>query len=85
VNTLELKTDQKKARLASLDELVRNVLPGFISPVPCKPTLRKWFDSAKIPRLKTGLTARRGGGEVFFSVAHVERFFQARTLPPISK
>jgi hypothetical protein len=79
---IELKTEQKKARLASLDELVRNVLPGFISPVPCKPTLRKWFDTARIPRLKTGLNAKRGGGECYFSVVHVERFFQSRTIPP---
>lgn len=71
-----------KARLATLEQLCANVLPAFIDPVPCKATLRAWFDTAKIPRLKTNATAKRGGGNVYFSVPHVEKFFAQRILPP---
>lgn len=78
----ESKTGQKRARLATLTQLSENLLPSFLDPVPCRATLRAWFDAAKIPRLKTGLNAKRGGGEIFYSVPHVEKFFTSRTVPP---
>jgi hypothetical protein len=68
-------------RLASLDELIKNTLPVFIVPVPSRETVRAWLDDAKIPRLKSNPTAIRGGGPVYYSVAAVEKYFRARTLP----
>lgn len=69
------------ARLATLDQLIATVIPLFLSPVPCKATLSNWFDEAKIPRFKSNPLAKRGGGFVYYSVAHVEKFLRNRTLP----
>jgi hypothetical protein len=69
------------ARLATIDQLIENILPNFISPVPCRETLRDWFDDAKVSRFKANPLAERGGGPVWYSVADVEKFFRNRTLP----
>lgn len=68
------------ARLASLDELIENFLPAHIAPVPSRSTLRSWLDAAKIPRFKPNPVAKRGGGQCFYSVPHVERYFKTRLL-----
>ena len=75
------KTPKASARLSTLDELIENTLPNFITPIPSKDTLRTWFDGANIPRFKSNPTARRGGGRVFYSVSAVENFLRNRTLP----
>lgn len=67
------------ARLATLTQLCAVTIPAFLDPVPSRETLRTWFDEAKIPRFKSNPTARRGGGQVYYSVPHVEKLF--RTLP----
>lgn len=79
-NMNESKAKTTAARLASLDELIENILPNFISPVPQPDTIRSWFDAAKIPRFKANPTAKRGGGRVFYSVSAVEKFLGQRTL-----
>lgn len=71
----------KTARLETLDGLLKNVIPIFISPVPSAATVRSWLDSAKIPRFKSNPIAKRGGGTVYYSVAAVEKFLRGRTLP----
>ena len=69
------------ARLATLDQLLQTLIPAYLAPVPTHETLRDWFDTARIPRFKANPAAKRGGGPVFYSVAAVEKFLQARTLP----
>lgn len=69
------------ARVASLAEIRNTVVSAFMQPVPSVETLRDWFDAARIPRFKSNPTAKRGGGPVFYSVAHVEKFLRARLLP----
>jgi hypothetical protein len=69
------------ARLASLEQLVKTLIPAYLTPTPSHETLREWFDAARIPRFKANPAARRGGGPVFYSVAAVEKFLQKRTLP----
>jgi hypothetical protein len=69
------------ARLATLDQLVKTLIPAYLTPIPSHETLREWFDTARIPRFKANPAARRGGGPVFYSVAAVEKFLQTRTLP----
>jgi hypothetical protein len=69
------------ARLASLDGLMKTVIPAFLDPMPSRDTLRDWFDTARIPRFISNPAARRGGGTVFYSVSAVEKFLQSRTLP----
>lgn len=68
------------ARLANIDELVENILPNFIKPIPSHETLRAWFDQAHIPRFKSNPMAKRGGGAVYYSVAAVEKFLRTHTL-----
>ncbi len=70
------------ARLATLDQLQREILPNFLDPVPSRDALRALFDRARVPRFKTNPLAKRGGGFVFYSVAAVEKLFRAQTLPP---
>jgi len=70
----------QNVRLATMGELRENILPNFIAPLPSVDTLRAWFDEAKIPRMKSNPSARRGGGKVYFSVAAVEKFFRSRQL-----
>ena len=73
----------QQARLATLEQLRQTTLAVFLNPVPGPETLRAWFDSANIPRFKSNPTAKRGGGPVFYSVAHVEKYFRSRTLPTV--
>ncbi len=69
------------ARLATLPQLEKTVLPNFIDPIPTRETLRDWFDAAGIPRFKPNPTAKRGGGACYYSVSAVEKFFRGRTIP----
>ena len=69
------------ARLATLEQLLKTLIPAHLDPVPSSETLRDWFDTARIPRFKSNPAAKRGGGPVFYSVAAVEKFLQTRTLP----
>jgi hypothetical protein len=69
------------ARMATLDQLIKTLIPAFLTPTPSHETLREWFDNARIPRFKANPAARRGGGPVYYSVSAVEKFFETRTLP----
>jgi hypothetical protein len=72
-----------RARLATMDELLKTTIPLFLAPVPSRETLRAWFDRAKVPRFKANPTARRGGGRVFYSVAAVEKLLRERMQPMV--
>jgi hypothetical protein len=76
----ESKLKVTAARLATIDELVENILPNFITPIPSRETLRDWFDHAHVPRFKSNPMAKRGGGAVYYSVAAVEKFLRTHTL-----
>jgi hypothetical protein len=76
-------TEVSQVRLATLDQLIQTIIPLFISPVPCRETLRDWFDEAHIPRFKANPAAKRGGGPCFYSVPAVEKFFRSRTIARI--
>ena len=62
------KTFNANARLATLDGLLETVIPAFLNPPPSRETLRAWFDAARIPRFKANPSAKRGGGQVYYSV-----------------
>jgi len=79
IRLIEMKNnDSADARAATLDELIKNVIPLFISPVPSRDTLRNWFDAANLPRFKSNPNAKRGGGPCYYSVAAVEKLLKAR-------
>jgi hypothetical protein len=82
-STMTDAIQSNQARLATLEQLRQTTLAVFLNPVPGPETLRAWFDSANIPRFKSNPTAKRGGGPVFYSVAHVEKYFRSRTLPTV--
>jgi hypothetical protein len=67
----------QNARTATLDVLIRQTLPHFLNPIPHRDTLRAWFKH--LPKFKANPAAKRGGGNVFYSVAAVEKFLQGRT------
>jgi hypothetical protein len=69
------------ARMATIDQLLKTVIPVFLAPPPSRETLRHWFDQARIPRFKANPVAKRGGGPVFYSVSGVEKFLRNRILP----
>lgn len=71
---------QAKARLATLDELLTNIIPLFLSPPPRRDTLRHWLNRARVPRFKTNPLAKRGGGAVYYSVAGVEKMLRQRGI-----
>lgn len=71
------------ARLATIDQLLETTIPAYLAPPPARETLRDWFDRANIARFKANPLARRGGGQVFYSVAGVEKFLRARAMPKL--
>lgn len=71
-----IQTPAQPVRLATLDELRRTVIAAHLAPVPSKKTLRGLFDRYRVPRLKPNPLAHRGGGAVYYSVAHVERLMR---------
>lgn len=79
MDAIELKA-ANRARMASIPELQKSLIINWLNPIPCVDTLRDWFDREKIPRFKASPLAKRGGGTVYYSVAHVEKLLQRRTV-----
>jgi len=80
-----MNLESNNVRLATLEKLMETIIPQFLDPVPCKETLRDWFDGAKIPRFKSNPLAKRGGGPVFYSVSGVEKLLRLRTMPKVAR
>lgn len=76
-------TSPTTARMATLAVLRETTLPAFIDPIPSNEALRAMFDTAGIPRFKSNMTSKRGGGPCYYSVSHVEKFFRSRMLPHV--
>ena len=76
-------TSPTTARMATLAVLRETTLPAFIDPIPSNEALRAMFDTAGIPRFKSNMTSKRGGGPCYYSVSHVEKYFRSRLLPHI--
>ena len=60
-----------KARFATLEKIIAEVVPLFLDPVPHPVTLRRRFKN--VPQMKSNPLARHGGGPVYYSVPHIER------------
>lgn len=65
-----------KARLATLDELLANVVPLYLAPPPTRDTLRNLLDRHGVPKFKSNPSAKRGGGHCFYSVSHTVKVLQ---------
>jgi hypothetical protein len=75
--------DQFLAQFATLQTIKTDILPIYLAPqdVPTDETLRAWFDTAKVSRVKTNPAAVRGGGTVYYSVRAIEKYLRSRLLP----
>jgi len=80
-----INNNETTARLETIEQLLENTVPLFLSPPPKKEALKAWLDDAKVPRFKANPTAERGGGTVWYSVAGVEKFFRNRMMPGKTK
>ncbi len=80
-NPLAASNAPSTARLATISRLIETTLPAYLDPIPCRVTLRAMFDQAGVPRLKASPHAKRGGGNVYYSVSHVEKLLRSRLLP----
>ncbi len=72
------------ARLATVDQLRQTVIPIYLDPVPSRVSLRAWLDRNQVPRFKTNPLAIRGGGQVWYSVAAVEKLLRQQTMFKVS-
>jgi hypothetical protein len=66
-----------QARAATLDELLANVVPLFLSPVPKRDTFRGLLERRNVPKFKSNPLAKRGGGPCYYSVPAVEKLLRA--------
>lgn len=69
----------RKARLATLPVLRETLLPLYLNPLPTDRSLRRLFKASGIPTFKANRAARRGGGQVYFAVAQIEKLLRSRT------
>lgn len=69
----------RRARLTTVESLRANLLPAYFEPVPSTKSVHAWLRRAGVPRFKANLGAKRGGGQVFYSVAAVEKLIRQRT------
>lgn len=75
---LSKPSESRRARLATLDELLATVIPAYLAPVPSRKTLGRWLEAAGINKLKANPAARRGGGTTWWHVAQVERMLRQK-------
>ncbi len=69
-------------RLASLGRLKTELLPAFFGPdLPSDETIRRWFRESGVPFYKCNRAAKRGGGQVLWETAAVEKFLKSRVRP----
>jgi hypothetical protein len=65
--------------MATIDHLLKTLIPLHLDPVPKKRTMVNWLDTAGVPKLKANPSAKRGGGFVYYSVSHVEKLLTRGT------
>lgn len=70
------ETPPVRARMATLKRLREHTLPLWLDPVPVDATLRAWFNKAGVRRCPK-VNPPRGGAEVYYSVADVEKMLRA--------
>ena len=64
------------ARLATLTALMPLIAEN-LSPMPKRRTLARWFTAAGVRSFKPSPHAAKGGGEIYWFTADVERFIRA--------
>jgi type VI protein secretion system component VasA len=72
-------TQMPRARLATVDELLRTLIPAYLSPIPSKKSVTQMLKAARVQSFKSNPTAKRGGGRVFYSVSGTEKLLRHRS------
>ena len=75
-STRNAQRDQKqKPQLATIDQMKgpKGLLTKYLSPVPSKRSLIRWFRHNGIVGVKSNPAAKRGGGTPYYSLAAVEK------------
>src|SRR6267154_3419706 len=67
-----------RAKLATMEEIQRDILPLWMNEPPSTATLRAWFNRDRVQRLKANPHSKHGGGRVWFLVSDVERCLRNR-------
>jgi len=68
-----------QSRFQTLPQLREGLVATYFNPPPSTRALSSWFKREGVAHTKSNPKARRGGGQVYFSVAHVERVLRTRT------
>lgn len=76
----KIKVAAENVRARTLNDICENVVPLYFSPPPCRMTIYRLLRAAKVPKFKTNLSAKRGGGRAFYSMPVVEKLFQQRVV-----
>ena len=66
-------------RLATLDQIMADIVPNFLAPVPTRRWVKDLFDRENISRDRP--KQRRGGGIPRYDVAQVLALFKRRFTP----
>jgi hypothetical protein len=73
---------QLSARMVDLDRILEKHVPLFFDPPLSRRSLKAQLDGAKIPKWKSNLAAKNGGGRCYYSLAHVEKLWRSRISVP---
>lgn len=70
--------NRRMAHTATAEVIHQRYARLYFDPPPSVATLRDWLVRAKVPWVKANMTARRGGGPLYFHVAAADRFLRRR-------
>ena len=63
-------------RMATAAFLLEKTVPLYLAPVPSEESFKQLLKRNRVPFMKANPCAKRGGGHVYFSVAHVEKLLR---------
>lgn len=66
------------AHTATVAVISERIARTYFDPLPRHSTLRDWLIRARVPRVKANMTAKRGGGPLYFHVGAAERCLKRR-------
>lgn len=70
------KPSDATAPFVTIDKMIRpgGIIHAFLSPVPSRRAVARWFKKAAIPCLKLSPDAKRGGGVRYYDTSEVLKF-----------
>jgi len=70
------KPSEATAPFVTIDKMIRpgGIIYAFLSPVPSRRAVARWFKKASVPCLKLSPDAKRGGGVRYYDASEVLKF-----------